>query len=489
MRFKNRIFVFIVCCQIFSISLFAANTIEGFYCNVFQDEGTSISGGNLEIDCEYINFSQEHLDTRNDKEFQSSIMVQSETDANGYLLYPDGSPRYAIIYYHGGHMKHAEELGQQGRDQVRMHYYRGGCQFGSCAGSYMLANNKKWFNIWPGRMNGKNVSSTPTDKIINAGSPLIGYNDLKEGEIIKGVYHNNGGSVDTSKSVKGTLFGAMHNSGKLAGYADIWTWSDNDTTGRVLGITGHPEGSKKKDQIRYISACMLYLADCLAKPRIKHTLKNNTAITMDKKWEDKQPLFTKIGDKQYHHFILDCKDARKVGISVEGEEGFDLHLFVSKDTFALKQQALFADSTPGNSKVLEIPKLEPGTWYVGVKLNTTVTTTSNKTFPKYSGKLEVLNGIAYTIKAKWEMTPVLASQVTIQHQYSKILNYRKVLINTGSAVIKSLKIFDLKGRLCYNPLISKNNSQFLWQANSSGAYVIQIVSARESLQRQITLIK
>ena len=46
-------------------------TMEGFYCDVFQDEGTQISGGNLEVDCEYIDFSQEHLNTSNDETGQA----------------------------------------------------------------------------------------------------------------------------------------------------------------------------------------------------------------------------------------------------------------------------------------------------------------------------------------------------------------------------------------------------------------------------------
>lgn len=476
---------FVIICLFFSVSA----TTEGYYCDVFQDEGTQISGGDLEVDCEYIKFSQEHLNTSN-KSFQATIMIKNDNDDNGYLLYPDGAPRYMIIYYHGGYMSHATDLGQTGRNLVRAHYYNGGTQFGSCAGSYMLSSqSNNYFKIWPGRMNGPNVSRTPIDKIINSGSPLIGYNNFKEGDIVKSVFHNNGGSVDTTKGPKGTLFCAMHNSGKLKGYADIWSWKDNDTTGRVCGITGHPEGSKKEDQIRYVSAVMLYLRDQRGTPRVKHILKNNMSIAMDKSTSDKQPLYTRIGDKQYHHFVLECKTAANAVITVTGKDGFDFHLFAAKDTFAFKQHALYADTSSGSSKTLSIPKLESGKWYIGVKLNTTVTTTASKDFPKYSGKLEVLNGIPYTIKATWDNTDILASHLNIFNKFNIVIKNRTVIIKPGVSSVKSLRIYDLKGKLCYAPDISTNTkiSHYIWQPMSAGAYIIRIASNSDVLTKHITI--
>ncbi|MBN1980170.1 MAG: hypothetical protein JW795_01470, partial [Chitinivibrionales bacterium] len=209
---------------IFALFFQSYGRLEGFYKDVFQDEGTRIDGGNLQVDCKKIDFSQEHLNigsgqnaSESEITAQSLIMIKSDNDANGYLLYPDNAPRYALIYYHGGYMSHAQDLGEEGIKRVRTFYYNGGSEFGSCAGSFMLSTNSKWFSLWPGKMDGPSVSSTPIDKIINTSSPLIGYNGIKAGDIIPGVYHNNGGSVDTSKAPKGTKFCTMHNSGKLLG--------------------------------------------------------------------------------------------------------------------------------------------------------------------------------------------------------------------------------------------------------------------------------
>jgi hypothetical protein len=438
----------------------------------------------------------EHLDTE-DKPLQTSIMVKGTTipDDNGYLLYPDGEPRFAIIYYHGGNMTHSSDLGPVGRGIIRKHYYNGGSQFGSCAGSYMLSSSgTNYFKIWPGRICGNgepNVSNTSVDKIINAGSPFVNYLNFKVGEVITKVYHNNGGSVDTTKSVKGTVFCAMHNSGTMKGYADLWSWKDNDTTGRVLGSTGHPEGNTAEAQKRYMGAMMLYITDGLGKPSIKHKLISGQTITMDKVTADSMPLYTKIGDKQYHHFLLNGESAQNLTITVTGQTGFDFHVFVAKDTFAFKQKALYADSTAGNSKTLTVPKLESGKWYVGVKLNTTVTAGTGTGFPTYSGKLEVLNGISYTIKAEWQGQGVLEfTKANIRQQLAiNILNNKNVHINTGALPVQRLQIYTMQGKLCWEPKTSGATKQYSWKPDGAGMYVIRLVCGKDSYTHRISIVK
>ena len=467
-------------------------TMEGFYCDVFQDEGTQISGGNLEIDCEYIDFSQEHLNTSDDDEGQSEIMIENNNDDNGYLLYPDGEPRYALIYYHGGSMGHATDLGTEGRQRVRDHYYHGGSQFGSCAGAYMLSSgSSNWFKLWPGELNGNNVSNTSVDKIINAGSPFIGYHGYKEGDEIDGVYHNNGKSIDTTDMYPGTEICAMHTSSSLNGYGAIYTWKDNDTTGRVLGHTGHPEGNSSEEKKKYISASMLLIADGLGIPDIKHTLESGQTITMDKETADNDPLFTKIGDKQYHHFLLDCEEAKNVSIEVVGEDGFDFHLFAAKDTFAFRQGALYADTADGNSKTLMIPLLEKGTWHVGVKLYTTVTTTSGSIFPTYGGPLEVLNGISYTVKAEWEAVGIYKmTKAQIRKQLSiNIMNNKNVRINIGKLPVKNLQIYTMQGKLCWKTKTSEATKQYIWQPKSAGMYVVRLGLEKDIYTQRLTIVK
>ena len=458
----------------------------------------------MKINCEYVDFTMEHLETNSNKTKQAEIMIENANDDNGYLLYPDGDPRFAIIYYHGGYMSHSSDLGTEGRQRVRDHYYHGGSQFGSCAGSYMLSTlwqggqvQKTWFQIWPGGMDGPNTSGKGIQKIINEGSPFIGYLDFEVGSVVNNVMHFNGGSVDTTKMPAGTEICAMHNSSSLKGYAAIWSWKDNDTTGRVLGITGHPEGKSAEDQKRYMGACLLLLADDLGRPDIKHSLLNNKTITMDKETSDNDPLNTKTGDKQYHHFIIVLeKPAKNVTIELDGEDGYDFHLFAAQDTFAFNHSADYADSSTGSDKTLTIDDVVPAcTLFVGVKLNTTVTSNQDEIcfdrelFIEYSGKLEVLNGIAYTINAKWDMTDVYVQNQLggIHNQFRVNTAGSNVHIHVGNLTPQSLQVFDARGRLCWNAKVSDAAEYYIWQPHSAGMYLIRTKCGKDILTRRITI--
>ncbi len=361
------------------------------------------------------------------------------------------------------------------------------------------SNPGVYFNLWPGRMNGPNVSSTPVDKIINAGSPFIGYNGFKEGDEISGVYHNNGASIDATDMYPGTQICAMHTSNSLKGYGAIWTWKDNDTTGRVLGHTGHPEGSSSESKIKYITASMLLLADGLGRPDIKHQLVNNEPITMDKETADNDPLYTKIGDKQYHHFIIVLENpAKNVSIELDGEDGYDFHLFAAQDTLAFNYSGDYADSSSGADKILSIEDVVPAcTLYVGVKLNTTVISNQDEVcfdrdlFTEYSGRPEVLNGIAYTITATWDITDIndLNQPGGIRNQFAVNMIGKTVHIRVGKSSPQSLRIFDARGRLCWNAKMSESVECYTWQPQSAGMYLIRIQSGKDILTRRFTVTK
>lgn len=77
---------------------------------------------------------------QNDYELQRSIIAGNPDDLNGVLLYPDGSPRFHMIYVFGGHSgPHGSTLGNDGRARVKTFYENGGCYVGSCAGAYLPA--------------------------------------------------------------------------------------------------------------------------------------------------------------------------------------------------------------------------------------------------------------------------------------------------------------------------------------------------------------
>jgi hypothetical protein len=135
---------------------------------------------------------------------------------------------------------------------------------------------------------------------------------------------------------------------------------------------------------------------------LKASLANGEERIMDKSSADKDPAHTKIGDKQYHHFNVPLPNgAKDLTVTLTAEEGYDMNLYLSKDTFALASRASRSDTSPGPSKTLTLASPEAGTWYIGVECATTVTATKASSGYTYSGKLAVLNGVKYSIKASW----------------------------------------------------------------------------------------
>ena len=65
-------------------------------------------------------------------------------DENGILLYPDGAPRFRVVYMNGGRAKaHGGTLGEQGRKNYRMFVANGGGYVGSCAGAFIASLGTK----------------------------------------------------------------------------------------------------------------------------------------------------------------------------------------------------------------------------------------------------------------------------------------------------------------------------------------------------------
>jgi hypothetical protein len=81
MRTSSFIFLFSFLLTVLSTNTFAK--LEGFYKDVFQDEGTQINGADMKTNCEYIEFTMEHLDTKDNKTKQAEIMIKNPNDDNG----------------------------------------------------------------------------------------------------------------------------------------------------------------------------------------------------------------------------------------------------------------------------------------------------------------------------------------------------------------------------------------------------------------------
>ena len=97
---------------------------KAFYKTLIMDTGIELSDYMTMPVTDMLGISTETLfcpeTTAENMEIQMKAFCGSEEDLNGILLYPDGAPRYAMIYVNGGlACYHGRSLTACGRDRFR----------------------------------------------------------------------------------------------------------------------------------------------------------------------------------------------------------------------------------------------------------------------------------------------------------------------------------------------------------------------------------
>ncbi|MBO4263077.1 MAG: hypothetical protein J5871_00160 [Bacteroidales bacterium] len=361
-----------------------------------------------------------------DKTLQTNIISGTSTDLNGVLLYPDGEPRFRMIYVFGGHSgPHGTTLGETGRARVNTFYTNGGSYVGSCAGAYLAGRYATgsalaYFNIWKdGNMKGTGISNSSID-IKMVSNVFASYYGPANGVTVTGARHNGGGYMDVNSGPAGTEIIArfMNQTGKntssqgFYNQPGVWAYKASKTSGRLVVTGSHPEDAASGDILNLTSSMFKYAWDGSGNAKVKGVLHNGEARAMTKGTSDNQPAYTGIGDLQCHHFVCYLPQAvSSMTIKLAGSGSYNLQLYLKKDSFAFPGSSPDYQSTAsGVSKTLTTGALSAGLWYVTVRCATTVTskevttnTSTNKgRYFTYSGSTGVLNGVPYTITASWQ---------------------------------------------------------------------------------------
>ena len=382
----------------------------------------------------------DHLTLR-DTITQRALYEGSELDENGVLLYPDGAPRFRMVYVHGGlATRHGNSMGERGRDHFRAFVRGGGSYVGSCAGAFLVSMggtdfdpekgrcrddqmnfvNDKYLHLFPGRTLETRLSKSYADLILEENSPLLKYSNFGGSRRIPHVRHSNGACIVEKDPhfPKGTQallrfdFPGDTAAGRpypLTGKIAIWSFRDNDTSGLVIATGSHPESDPRGmitegPSLNLFSALVRYALDETGPARIKGELLRGDPRVMDRRSSDDDPTHARIGDRQYHHFTVQIpRGARNVQVCLQG--GYaqdDLWLTLRKGDFAWAREAFYADCAQGCDKTAIFDTLSEGTWYIGVYCDTTVDTVPTDRGCLYTGHLEVLNGVPYTVSVTWE---------------------------------------------------------------------------------------
>ena len=98
---------------------FGQDRAKGYYKDIFFDGGIFLNSypdlpaaNYLNLSIEMFNSSKSEYLTALDTLYQTLLFCGSEIDENGILLYPDGAPRFRMIYTNGGKAtQHGRSLG------------------------------------------------------------------------------------------------------------------------------------------------------------------------------------------------------------------------------------------------------------------------------------------------------------------------------------------------------------------------------------------
>ena len=383
---------------------------EVFYKDIFLDAGIGLTprtslyaADSLGLSLEGISFSRS--DSRPEEyERQAAVLAGTPEDLNGRLLYPDGQPRYRVLFVCGGSSRtHAASLDSASRAHIRAFVQAGGSYVGTCAGAFLAASGydshpdyPDYLALWPGTVRHTGLSGVYTGMYIEADSPLLAYADFGGDGYIEGIRHNKGGYPQSYP--EGTEILARYDyPGKAAVHRQpsAWAYKADDRSGRLVLEGSHPEEVRKGERRAFTEAMIRYAADGVGTVALKGVLENGVPRAMDGAG--------RLGDLQCHHFAVYVPaGAKNVCFSVESSADCDLCLRLCRDAYAFPSAAAQASGRKGARQQLGFATLDAGVWYVSVQCLTTVTVVPTDYGQDYAGRTDVLNGVPYTITVSWQ---------------------------------------------------------------------------------------
>ena len=410
----------------------------GYYKDVFMDSGIHLEGRKDLPATRFLDLSMEKFVaacyypcklTMKDTLLQKELICGNPWDENGILLYPDGEPRFRMIFMNGGlATKHGNSLTPKGRENIRKFIENGGSYVGSCAGMFLATNgvynegteytpNKSYLSIWPGTAAESWLDNSYTTVKIPKDSPLLKYYDFGGDYKIDSLRHSNGGYAYYGKGgviPEGTeplarfVYDTVSTDAKTRLMHDqvcAWAYKKNEESGRVVITGSHPEMFSVGERLELMAAMVRYAMDGNGAVAVKGDLMPGEVRQMNKSSEDEDPLFTKIGDRQYHHFTVQIpKKTKEAVVTLEGYEGadnFDLTLAACNDGPAFHDKTSIKNVSLGCNKTLVLKSPKAGKWYISVFCETTVTAETGEKGVEYTGRTDVLNGVPYKIKVEY----------------------------------------------------------------------------------------
>lgn len=411
----------------------------GYYKDVFMDSGINVTSRTDLPATRFLDLSMEAFISAPHSPMELTIMdtiIQKEMicgnpwDDNGVLLYPDGEPRYRMIYMNGGKAaSHGRSLTPAGRENIKKFIENGGSYVGTCAGMFIAsdgvykkdseyASNPAYLSIWPGTTHSSGLSKSYTAMSLIEGNPLLKYYDFGGDMRIDSVRHNGGGFAyygegciipEGTEPLMKYIYDTVGTDVKARRMHDqvcTWAYKKSPESGRIVITGSHPEGVVVGERLEMMAAMMLYAMEGNGGPEVKGELEPGKLREMKKKTKDNEPLNTRIGDLQYHHFTVNVpENAKRAVVYLKGydeSEDFDLSICAKAGDFAFHHNTDIKNVKQGCDKTLIIDAPKAGIWYISVRCENTVDTRYGQYGTEYVKGREVLNGVPYSIKIELE---------------------------------------------------------------------------------------
>ena len=391
---------------------------QAFYKDIFLDAGVGLTSRKVLYAAKYLNLSLEGISfprssaTAEDIALQNSIIAGEESDINGRLLYPDGQPRFRVLFVNGGSSReHGVSLNVTALENMRMFVRNGGSYVGTCAGAFFASsgydavhNYPYYLALWPSTQNHTGIVGGATGMFIEDNSPLLQYYDFGGDHYVSDVRHNKGGYPVNLPAYTEVLarYDCPQNS-SVHQQPSVWAYKTNETMGRIVMEGSHPEEVSSGERRDLTAAIILYAMDGQGATPLKGVLQNRSLRIMNLGGEDAAPSHAKIGDMQCHHFAVYIpENAVNINVRVDSDINGELSVSMKYGSFAYSSVADYTSADNSAHPRLSFNELESGLWYVAVQCHSRVSVRETDYGQDYSSPIDVLNGIPYQVIVSWE---------------------------------------------------------------------------------------
>lgn len=364
---------------------------------------------------------------------QMNLFNGDDLDKNGTLLYPDGSPRYRILFIQGGTgnggLEHAELLSAEAKENIRTFFNNGGSIVTSGAAGSLLAGSQfdgeavgSLLKLQPWNTVSNKSSVSQTGIVPESGSALSSYESFASSSF--NISNPSGVYLDSSTMPEGTEILARYKSGTTYDFnsaPSVWSARRSAGSGRLVACGGKPDQSSSatSDAYRLFKSELEYAMDGNGYARVKGVLHNGESRYMDIYEGD--PSHSPIGDRQCHYFVFELdKDVSRLELSLSWSNPVSMELYLKHDDFAfpgssdcVEIKSSDLELPNGAPLVLELNDVPKGLWYATVRCatspaySTTALSSGYGTSSELSsgsakdGSRETLKGIPYTVTAFW----------------------------------------------------------------------------------------